>query len=697
MATAAVTDAFYKDRRRSDLDLQIAETKTKLARLMEHTMASDLARLYESSPKYYDAFVDLSPPEDDPLHMFASYSRLRLAQKPTWEVPREKLKLRTTRKRIFFPKWGDNWVARSQSLALCSQAITAEEDLILLREREPSTDKQFLKATEMVNNLVDELLRVAYDETEAEAPGMHPGLRSPESAYNMIRMLRSDGYPSYQHPNIDPEKTARVRARVNELNKENMAAFAQWCLRREQSPRNREHYVAKICYNLLVSDVPPGIRNYNSLILGFTELNEHNLARAVVDSFLFKSQLKPTRATMLCLLQHYRLKQDIFGFQNIMKRLLGYDDRGIGIRRKSMHQIQLGTPGLTRWVRKPKVAINGDYAVELPRLDWAFYEVMIEGFLDFSFVQEALDLFLICLRNNFIPRGGLVNKVFHACIESVDPTITHTAVNGLISNIEQTVSMLFERRLGDFTSQVSRKIRRLLSLRSAQLIDIGSGDLWAVTKLDDPLSIDPVSQLVTTTYISCLEGEVEYWTKLLTRIQEKVFNPDPELGRPRPFLQRLDLAIEVIDKALERPKFYARENDHYQRMGKIEWLRKQCNASAENVSQLEEMIYGITQPKPEQDPQADGSLLEKALLDERLELDKLSVEGRETIEDLKDDRFPFWERDLDERPHDDLPIHETGVEKSGANTARPGFFSSQRYKKSRAGEKSFGYQDGVYN
>ena len=63
---------------------------------------------------------------------------------------------------------------------------------------------------------------------------------------------------------------------------------------------------AKICYNLLVSDVPPGIRNYNSLILGFSELNEHNLARAVVDSFLFKSQLKPTRATMLCLLQHYQ-------------------------------------------------------------------------------------------------------------------------------------------------------------------------------------------------------------------------------------------------------------------------------------------------------------------------------------------------------------------------------------------------------
>ena len=59
----------------------------------------------------------------------------------------------------------------------------------------------------------------------------------------------------------------RVRARVNELNKENMNAFAEQCLSPEQSPRNREHYVGKICYNLLVSDVPPGIRNYNSLIV----------------------------------------------------------------------------------------------------------------------------------------------------------------------------------------------------------------------------------------------------------------------------------------------------------------------------------------------------------------------------------------------------------------------------------------------
>ncbi len=119
-----------------------------------------------------------------------------------------------------------------------------------------------------VNVLVDELLvrsyHVSYPDDPKTAERAIAGL---ESAPSRIAMLRSENYPRYQHPLLDAAETVSSRSELDAVLR---SIFADW---ERAPPAQREpEYVSiwafKICYNILVSKVLPGMQNYNTMILG---------------------------------------------------------------------------------------------------------------------------------------------------------------------------------------------------------------------------------------------------------------------------------------------------------------------------------------------------------------------------------------------------------------------------------------------
>lgn len=244
MATAAVIDAGRKDRRRRELDRKIAEAKSSLACLLEESAGRDLAKLTESP--YPDV------PYSRPLEKADVLNDICKLDADFLRDLQQKRKDRLIAAQHVRTMLGLSWnptlpETRKTTLAKCEEVIMAEKGRNLDR-REPQTETHMAKITDMITDLVDRLMAEAWWSSEIEAPGSHPALNSPDSAATMIRMLRSDGYPSYAHPDLDPAATIEQRERLNDVN---VSILSDWV------PPLRERYAAKICYNILVCGVPP--------------------------------------------------------------------------------------------------------------------------------------------------------------------------------------------------------------------------------------------------------------------------------------------------------------------------------------------------------------------------------------------------------------------------------------------------------
>lgn len=356
------------------------------------------------------------------------------------------------RRRVGAEWWRVQDSVGASTLIQCERILVGEENNPHARYREPKTEKQMLRYVDMINALVDSLLTEAYWVTEAEAPGSHPSLSSPDSVMTMIRLLRSEGYPRYNHPDLDPEETISARARLNEVN---LKILADWV------PPHRERCVAKICYNFLVCSVPPGIQNYNTLMLAFTQLGEHDLANVVVDSFLFDSHLRPTEATILCLLQHYRLSKDIVGFWRILRRVFGHDPRGIGLRRRTTEDLERDG-SVRHWVEEGGVTAVNEYFVERPPFTQSLVETMMEGLMDFGLLREAAKLLAICLQERWDVDQELLDRLLRHCLNTLHIGAARVVIQSILDNFEHAMDLL----VGPTSAPVGTiaKLRHLLSV-----------------------------------------------------------------------------------------------------------------------------------------------------------------------------------------------------------------------------------------
>ncbi|KAG7285152.1 hypothetical protein NEMBOFW57_009773 [Staphylotrichum longicolle] len=542
MATAAVLDAGRKDRRRRDLDHQIAEAKNSLATTLDQSNARDLAKVvtsaYPEVPssrtlEILDFLDDLFKLEPDFLRDLAQKRQNRLTA------------VQRTRKML-----GLHWnpelpKTRQPTFAKCQAVFSAEEKGLELPVREAKAEIHMEKVSDMISSLVDRLMEEAWLISEIEAPGSHPAMNSPDSANTMIRMLRSDGYPTYEHPDVDLESTIEQRARLNDVN---MKILGEW------ARPMRERCVAKICYNMLVCGVSPGIQNYNLLILAFSLLGEHNLAQAVVDSFLFKSHMKTDRSNISLLTTHYRLKGDVVGFHGLVRRMFGNDPRGIGLMRRHSGYVALRSE-LHDWATSPNVALVKGYYVQRAPFTQNVAEALLEGLVDFGMLREGAKLLAVCLQEKWAISRDLLWRLFHSCLTVVDTGAVKLIVRGLLDNIEEASAMILGPEPSSEEALRSEKAR--------------------------------LNHLVTAIWIREAWHYSNNMTWWLRKIEKNLSRHDVPLS------DRLDKALSIFDSAAGHAVQKLHKAERFQRAAKLDWLASQLAVSDYRIRNAENAICNV--------------------------------------------------------------------------------------------------------
>ncbi|KAK4241374.1 hypothetical protein C8A03DRAFT_12348 [Achaetomium macrosporum] len=577
MATAAVIDAGRKDKRRRELDRELADARSSLAALLEESQSRDLAKVITSA---YPSLPDSSPLEK--LAVLKDICKLEPDYLRGLDATRKaRFKKRNDLRKMFgLPGWKIlEYDIEHSTLARCDEVMDAEAKDLSLVHQEVMDEEGLAKVTDMIADLTDRLLTDAYWVSEAEAPGTHPALESPDSARTMIRLVKSSGYPSYTHPHVDPRETIEQRARMNELNVKIMADWA--------TPR-REHYLAKICYNLLVCGVPPGIQNVNTLILGFSLLCEHKLAEAMVEYF-HSSSMRPTEATFLCLLHHYRMKKDIVRFHDLIRRLFAYNSAGIGLMRRTADDVARD-PSLRAWAKTADVRfVDGHYVQRAP-LTRNLAEAMMEGLIDFDLLHEAARLFSVCLGEKWTISKDLMWKLFHSCLTFLDTAAARVIVRGLLNNIDQASSLL----LGPdaIGPGLVRQLRHLLNMWQATTLFPG---VIANEEVDDICQrCDPrrrteksnLDHLVTAIWIRETGHHNIHTTLWLKQAKRR-------LSADGPLSERLDKAHFALDLAINRPREKMFKAERIQRVARLEWLRVETSESQKKILDLETAICSI--------------------------------------------------------------------------------------------------------
>ncbi|KAF3765459.1 hypothetical protein M406DRAFT_257757, partial [Cryphonectria parasitica EP155] len=311
------------------------------------------------------------------------------------------------------------------------------------------TSIQFEKFHDMVNSMVDRLIAQSYyDELPGDPDKARRNLNSLDSAWTAIRMLRSEGYPRYNHPSVDPAGSKQSRDQLGDMIRN---LFATWDEGKAAKPKFQ---VAKICYNLLVCPHPPSIHHYNLLLAGFMRKKMHNLADIVTESLLEHSRLRPTTQTIVCLLIHYRQKKDIHGFYNIIRRMTAIDNRGLLIRRRWYADV-VKIPALHQWANKPEVttSLKANWVIERPGRSQDIYEALVSGLLSFGRVKDAVKVFIGSLQEGVGTSVELFTYLLKQCLYTIDVSAADILVRGLIDNTSLVVSLILRsncpRRLAE--------------------------------------------------------------------------------------------------------------------------------------------------------------------------------------------------------------------------------------------------------
>lgn len=463
LGTAAVLDARYKAGRRRELDRKIEETRRSLAHLRE-VASSPSSSSSSSPPAFQDDTEDSSPPARRPFVMRPPAPRnaieaLKSICKMDDSLARHHRSMRQLRfflrtiHRTYDPEetLGNRYADYlGSNLDAIDAAIQQEAMEDGSTTREPLTTVQFEKYHGMINRMVDKLIiQSYYDELPQDPDRARKGLESLDSAWTAIRMLRSEGYPRYNHPAVDP---VAAKQQQDQLTNMIRTLFDEWD--KDKQKAKPKFQVAKICYNLLVCPFPPNIYHYNLLLLGFSRKNMHNLNDIVAESLLEDSRLRPTTQTIVCLLLHYRRKRDIHGFYGIIRRMTAIDNRGMLIRRK-WHEDVVNISTLREWARRPEVltSLKANWVIELPSRTQDIYEALVSGLLSFGRVKDAVKVFVGSLQERVGTSVELFIYMLKYCLYRLDVAAADILLRGLIDNAEVMVSLIFRsncpRRLAE--------------------------------------------------------------------------------------------------------------------------------------------------------------------------------------------------------------------------------------------------------
>ena len=435
LGTAAVADAHYKKKRRDDLDRRLDEAKNGLARLTDKSAARNVSGVDGLIHTPQLAIPEYSMGLLEAIKSICNQgARLAIFQ----DRISHRLDLLTNTHKTF----AQGEVIRLKCIlpsmtgvldfGLVETALKLEEEQSLQidsQHRVPPTSSHAPELEKMSDQLVDALITEVYRQDHPNDPeAMRRALESLDSVWTAIRLLRSDGYPRYIQPGKDVEPTQEARKELYRLNRD---IFSAW------DPSRAKFLVGKLSFNILKPPIPPTIHTYNALILGFTRVEQHTLAQIVIDSMLDKSTFHPTAQTIVCVLHHYRLTDNIFGFYDVIRRLVNLNFSQRMTTQDDRVQLDEGRrAGIWNVLDFP------ERPIEVMQRDHHVYEAMIRGLLHFDRAKDAAKVLVACMKEKCPVERHTLLRLIQYCLVTLDRAAIRILVRGILDNYEALVSIL---------------------------------------------------------------------------------------------------------------------------------------------------------------------------------------------------------------------------------------------------------------
>ncbi|KAI6311628.1 hypothetical protein MCOR30_010800 [Pyricularia oryzae] len=322
-----------------------------------------------------------------------------------------------------------------------------------------------------IDTLVDDLMKHAVTERfRGKLEPIRRAIESLDGPWTALDMLRQEGYPKYQSARVDPVAAAEG---IKKINDHARMVFAGWGqarvdMKNNKAPALTTTMLYKICFNLLTQVYEPEVHTFNTLILGLTMVGEHRLARIVVQSFL-GAKMIPTKTTIVILLHHYYASNDILGFYHWVRRMVGLDSMGVGIRRVLLSTTEDNGESFLSWAERENVALRGEWLVTRSWLDAGEMQALLKGLISFGQGQHAAQILSMSLK-----RGHAIQTTtFIDLLALIGTRLDHDAasllVRGLCANAGDLTSLLLEQDDSVCPPLLTTQLRHVLELYAVRL------------------------------------------------------------------------------------------------------------------------------------------------------------------------------------------------------------------------------------
>jgi hypothetical protein len=444
-ATAALVDMKFKDDRRKQWDLAIAEAKasSNVARSDNFSSSLESAACEAES----DHLKPQSLIQNMALSILGVHEQTSILRSPAvsvWDqlisthLPRRQdtpleaqLKILDSHVRESFTG-GKHLTAEEGSVAVEMD----ETDLNgtprrrrKLRDREPQDRVHLEHIQQMVMNLVTRFLLGKEPFLTQSAKTLRPALDLKPQAKIMADQLALLKTGTIWRPTYSLlyDKVVEERKSLNE-------SITAILTTEASNLANIDLMVAKICYNLLISAAPPSINTYNIMLIHFTRLQQHHLAQAVVDSFFEDSRFRPTSSTVAAILDHYASIRDMSGFASVIQRMRGTDS-DMRIRRE--HFSGLVDPKVQSWAQQWNVIHrNGFLIAKMPRNALVFKSLILGSLRVFG-IRRAVIFFKAALREGCHVTVDLFIRIAQVCLNKHNKEAAAALLSAIISRWHQ--------------------------------------------------------------------------------------------------------------------------------------------------------------------------------------------------------------------------------------------------------------------
>lgn len=180
-----------------------------------------------------------------------------------------------------------------------------------------------------------------------------------------------------------------------------------------RQPGSVEDLTAKVCHNLLASEVPPNVQTYNILIMGFSSLGRPVLCDRVISSSI-EAKIRPNEITCAAILNHYTISDQPRHFSDYVARIRGMHHEGLMLAKPS---IKITAAGRSRLVRKPGSATK---IIQKAHAAPVIFRELINGVVKFAGASRAVEIYFNMKSDSWGLDTGTLRMLLEKCAKASD-------------------------------------------------------------------------------------------------------------------------------------------------------------------------------------------------------------------------------------------------------------------------------------